>query len=80
MIDIDWTFFFAEKDCPAIDIGYSDVIGATGVYGNNITVNCSQGFVKDDGHNNMTSYDITCDVTAQWSFIRNCTSKQRNIQ
>ena len=69
-------FVFSEKDCPDATVLNSNVMDqAEHVYGDSVTVQCDQGFVRDDGSNNVTSYDITCGVNATWSDNNACTRK-----
>ena len=69
-------FLFSEKDCPGATVSNSNVTGEAGhVYGDSVTVQCDHGFVRDDGGNNATSYDITCGVDATWSDNNACIRK-----
>ena len=69
-------FGFSEKDCPGVTVLNSNVTDeAEHVYGDSVTVQCDHGFVRDDGSNNATSYDITCGVNTAWSDNNACTSE-----
>lgn len=65
------------KPCPELSVDFSNVSAETGhFFSDSVTVNCDLGFVKDDGNNNVTSYDVTCDVDGNWDFTNPCTSER----
>ena len=66
----------SEKDCPGVTLLNSNVTDEVGhVYGDSLFVQCGVGFVKDNGNNNLTSYDIICGADANWDDTRACISK-----
>ena len=67
--------WFSEKDCPSATVGNSNGTMESGyVYNDTVIVVCNHGYVRDDGNNNLTTYEIGCVADATWSDVTACTS------